>query len=71
MGLKIMCLADAKSSFLYKAYIYTGKNSDGMGLSAKEQTLSKLLNLLSDFVSKLKIATVMLLLIIVLVAWSC
>lgn len=40
-GIKILCLADAKSSFLYKAYIYTGKNSDGIGLSAKEQTPSK------------------------------
>lgn len=40
-GIKIMSLADAKSSFLYNAYIYTGKDSDGIGLSAKEQTLSK------------------------------
>lgn len=40
-GIKIMCLAEAKTSFLHNAYIYTGKNSDGIGLSAKEQTLSK------------------------------
>lgn len=40
-GIKIMCLTDAKTSFLYNAYIYTGKDSDGIGLSPKEQQLSK------------------------------
>lgn len=32
-GLKIMMLCDARSSYCYNAYIYTGKNSDGSGLS--------------------------------------
>lgn len=36
-GLKVMCLADAKTSYLFNAYIYTGKGSDGIGLSEKEK----------------------------------
>lgn len=40
-GIKIMCLTDAKTSYLYNAYIYTGKDSDGIGLTPKEQELSK------------------------------
>lgn len=36
-GIKVMCLADAKTSFLFNAYIYTGKNSDGVGLLPEEQ----------------------------------
>lgn len=36
-GIKIMCLCDAKTSFLYNAYIYTGAGSDGQGLSDQEQ----------------------------------
>ncbi|XP_039278702.1 piggyBac transposable element-derived protein 4-like [Nilaparvata lugens] len=40
-GIKVMCLADAKTSYLFDAYIYTGENSDGVGLTASEQTLSK------------------------------
>lgn len=32
-----MCLADSKTSYLFNAYIYTGKNSDGVGLSPEEQ----------------------------------
>lgn len=35
-----MCLADGKTSYLFNAYIYTGKGSDGIGLSEKETNLS-------------------------------
>lgn len=38
-GVKIMCLTDAKTSYLYNAYIYTGKKSDGVGLSPEERKL--------------------------------
>ena len=34
-----MCLTDAKTSYLYNAYIYTRKNSDGVGLSPEEQKM--------------------------------
>lgn len=40
-GIKVMCLCDAKSSFLYNAYMYTGAGSDGQGLSNQEQLLMK------------------------------
>lgn len=39
-GIKIMCLADAKTSYLCNAYIYTGKGSDGIGLTESEKNLS-------------------------------
>uniref|UniRef100_A0A1B6LUY7 PiggyBac transposable element-derived protein domain-containing protein n=1 Tax=Graphocephala atropunctata TaxID=36148 RepID=A0A1B6LUY7_9HEMI len=39
-GVKVMCLADAKTSYLFNAYIYTGKGSDGEGLNEKEKNLS-------------------------------
>lgn len=39
-GLKVMCLTDAKTSYLYNAYIYVGKNSDGIGLQPSEQNYS-------------------------------
>lgn len=39
-GIKVMCLADAKTSYLCNAYIYTGKGSDGVGLSETEKNLS-------------------------------
>lgn len=35
-GIKIMCLTDARTSYLYNAYIYSGKGSDGFGLSEEE-----------------------------------
>lgn len=35
-----MCLADAKTSYLFNAYIYTGKGNDGIGLSEKEKNIS-------------------------------
>lgn len=38
-GIKMMCLTDSKTSYLVNAYIYTGKNSDGMGLSEKEKEM--------------------------------
>ena len=38
-GIKVMCLTDAKTSYLYNAYIYTRKNSDGVGLSPEEQKM--------------------------------
>lgn len=40
-GIKVMCLADSKTSYLYEAYIYTGQNSDGIGLSQEERKWSK------------------------------
>lgn len=39
-GLKVMCLADAKTSYLFNVYIYTGKGSNGIGSSEKEKNLS-------------------------------
>lgn len=40
-GVKIMILSDAKTNYLLNAYIYAGKDSDGIGLSAEEKTLQK------------------------------
>lgn len=40
-GIKTQCLCDAKTSYLYNAYIYTGKDSDGIGLSLQELKLQK------------------------------
>ncbi|XP_039278930.1 piggyBac transposable element-derived protein 4-like [Nilaparvata lugens] len=40
-GLKIQCLTDAKTNYLYSAYLYTGKGSDGEGLSDQDQKLLK------------------------------
>lgn len=34
---KIMCLTDARNNYLYNAYIYTGKGSDSLTLSAAEK----------------------------------
>lgn len=39
-GIKVMCLADAKTSYLLDAYIYTGRESDGVGLTEDEKKLS-------------------------------
>lgn len=39
-GIKVMCLADAKTSYLLDAYIYTGRDSDGVGLTVDEKKLS-------------------------------
>lgn len=39
-GIKIVCLRDSASSYLYNAYISTGKGSEGVGLSASERKLS-------------------------------
>lgn len=39
-GIKVLCLADAKSSYMYNGYIYTGKGSDGVGLTKKQTELS-------------------------------
>lgn len=36
-GIKVMCLCDAKTSYLFNAYIYTGAGSDGVGLAEKEK----------------------------------
>ncbi|XP_051170913.1 piggyBac transposable element-derived protein 4-like [Leptopilina boulardi] len=36
-GVKIMCLTDARNSYLYNAYIYCGKNSDSQGLTPEEK----------------------------------
>lgn len=39
--IKIMYLTDARNNSLYNAYIYTGKNSDGMVLNAKDRKFPK------------------------------
>ncbi|KAK9686172.1 Transposase IS4 [Popillia japonica] len=38
-GLKIMILTDARTSYMYNGYIYTGRNSDGIGLPLEERIL--------------------------------
>lgn len=40
-GLKLMCLTDARTGYLFNSYIYCGKDSDGLGLSEVEKKLSK------------------------------
>ena len=40
-GLKIMCLADTRNHYLYNAYIYAGKDTDGLSLPRREQNLPK------------------------------
>ncbi|XP_022204262.2 piggyBac transposable element-derived protein 4-like [Nilaparvata lugens] len=40
-GIKIMAMTDARTQFLYNAYIYSGKDCYGNGLSASEKKLSK------------------------------
>lgn len=40
-GVKIQCFCDARTSYLYNTYIYTGKDSDGTGLSPEELKLQK------------------------------
>ncbi|CAK1602156.1 unnamed protein product [Parnassius mnemosyne] len=37
--LEIKCLTDGRKGYLYIAYLYTGKNSDGLGLSQNEKKL--------------------------------
>lgn len=39
-GLKIMILCDARTYYTYNAYIYHGKNSDGIGLSEQERKMA-------------------------------
>ncbi|KAL0894586.1 hypothetical protein ABMA27_013153 [Loxostege sticticalis] len=36
-GLKFMCLCDAKNGYFYNCYIYTGRGSDGEGLTDEEK----------------------------------
>nr|XP_022911031.1 uncharacterized protein LOC111422056 [Onthophagus taurus] len=38
-GLEIKCLTVGATSYLYNAYLYTGKNSDGNGLTHEERKL--------------------------------
>lgn len=40
-GIKVQCLCDAATSYLYNGYIYTGKDSDGVGLTEEELMLQK------------------------------
>jgi hypothetical protein len=40
-GIKIMAMTDARTHYLYNAYIYTGKNCYGRTLSEEENKLSK------------------------------
>lgn len=39
-GIKILALTDARNNYLANAYIYSGKKSDGIGLTDEERTLS-------------------------------
>lgn len=52
-GLKIVLVCDAKTFYVYNAYIYYGKNSDGVGLSDEERKLAiptqSVLRLCKDF----------------------
>uniref|UniRef100_A0A0K8UXT0 PiggyBac transposable element-derived protein 4 n=1 Tax=Bactrocera latifrons TaxID=174628 RepID=A0A0K8UXT0_BACLA len=41
-GIKIMLLVDARTYYIYNAYIYHGKNSDGIGLNEQERKLAAL-----------------------------
>lgn len=36
-GLKLMCLCDGKNGYFYNCYIYTGRGSDGEGLTDEEK----------------------------------
>lgn len=38
-GLKVMCLTDARTHYVYNWYMYCGKGSDGRGLSNEEKKL--------------------------------
>lgn len=38
-GIKLLCLTDAHNSYLYNAYIYCGKGTDGSILTAEEKKL--------------------------------
>lgn len=40
-GIKIMCLTDARTGYLLNAYIYTGKDSDGLNLPTEYSRLKK------------------------------
>ncbi|XP_060803393.1 piggyBac transposable element-derived protein 4-like [Amyelois transitella] len=40
-GLKIMCITDARNGYLINAYIYLGKDSDGLTLTQEQKRLSK------------------------------
>ncbi|XP_050517750.1 piggyBac transposable element-derived protein 4-like isoform X2 [Diabrotica virgifera virgifera] len=40
-GIKIMALADSGSGYLYNAYIYSGKDCDGIGIPEEYKELSK------------------------------
>lgn len=40
-GIKIQCVTDARTGYLHNAYIYAGKDTDGISLSKEERTLSK------------------------------
>ncbi|CAH2094232.1 unnamed protein product [Euphydryas editha] len=38
-GIKILLLVDARTFYIYNAYIYHGKNSDGKGLTDQEKNM--------------------------------
>lgn len=40
-GIKVMCLTDARNHYFYNGYIYTGRDSDGQGLSDSDRKFSK------------------------------
>lgn len=40
-GIKVMAMTDARTQFLYNAYIYSGRDCYGQGLSPSEKKLSK------------------------------
>lgn len=40
-GIKLMCVTDAQTNYLFNAYVYSGRDSDGNGLSNEEKTFPK------------------------------
>ncbi|KAJ8933439.1 hypothetical protein NQ314_013996 [Rhamnusium bicolor] len=40
-GIKMLCHTDARNSYFYNGYIYTGMDSDGQTLSKNENKLQK------------------------------
>lgn len=40
-GIKVMCLTDARNHYFYNGYIYTGRDSDGQGLSDSDKKFNK------------------------------
>lgn len=41
-GIKLMCITDSRTHYLYNAYIYAGQNTDGLTLDPAEKKFAKL-----------------------------